>query len=147
MTYRNLLVGSSQVDLTSVTGLTVTDATGLLLTHGPLRQGSGNVTIEGMPGQAGTIKVYDQFDFTIGFRVSADDDPTFLAALAAVEALFPTNLLPFTRRMSQTLTPFYVDTTCDGEFVGITLTPPDGEPDSLTVDGVLNLRNLSGEWA
>lgn len=147
-------------NLMSLTGFTFRDITPVLLTGGPWR--GENEVIPGMPGEVGTTWVRDAYDMPLPFTIGPEDgsgvissSPTtmraqMLANLAALEAVFTTSNATHTRRLAKATTPFYVDTTCDGQCRSITLEQvvgDEGNPDAFSVDGVLNLRNLSGGWA
>lgn len=140
-------------DVKSVASLHFGDLSGLLETGG-FR--GGNRTIPGMPGQVSYSKVRDAFPFTVPIGLGPEDGSgvlaatlaaqriQFLANYAALQAIFSTNTATLTRRLSKTLTPFYVDTTCSAEFLGFTITE---QPTESTMLGVLSFVNLSGAWA
>lgn len=147
----DLKVGGTSI--LSVPSLSVEDWAGLLAT-GSFR--GANITFPGTDGEASYAKPRDAYDFAIPLNLGPEDGSgavaataslrraQFLANYAALQALFPSNVVALTRVMSSLTTPFHVDTTCNGEFLGFTLTEMVGED---VCRGALLLRNLDGAWA
>lgn len=130
--------------LSSVSTLVITDLTGLL--DQDSFRGENDI-IDGMPGEVGNPLVRAAYDFPVPFRLSGATLPALYANVASLRGLFATSLATYTRRLTKATTPFYVDTTCNGQYLGLTWTRA-GEEDlaALDIGGVLNFRNLDGEW-
>lgn len=140
-------------DLLSIPGLQVEDWSGLLVAGG-FR--GDNQPIAGMDGVVGTTKPRDAYQFSVPFHLGGEDATgvlpsgqaaqraQFLANLAALDALFPTNLLDLIRRLTAAGSPGYADDGCNGEYLGRALTEV---IDPATIKGVLTFTNLDGVWA
>lgn len=146
-----LKVGGTSI--LTVPSLQVEDWSGLIAAGG-FR--GDNITYPGVAGEATYTKVRAAYDFTIPLHLGPEDGSGNVAATealrraqmlsnyAALQALFTTNVVSLTRVMSSAVDPFHVDTTCNGEFLGFTITEAIAED---VVRGVLLLRNLDGVWA
>jgi hypothetical protein len=144
MTYVGPLVDTLFIDGTdiqSIDGLYVADFSAL---HAEGEYRGDPLVLPGRPGQKGYLKKRDAFVMDFPVQLVGDTRAEFLAILAAVRALCPTNLTPLTRRLTSTVDPFYVDDDCLGEYQAgqaVELLNP------ATGRTTLSFLNLSGGWA
>lgn len=105
-----------------------------------------NKVIPGLDGETGVDLVRDAYDFPVPFHIKQPTDAELVAAIAGLRAALNASggRYTLTRRLPQTLTPFYADTTCNGQYRGLTWTDTE---DPLTAIGVVVFRNLDGAWA
>jgi hypothetical protein len=105
-----------------------------------------NKVVPGLPGEVGVDLVRDAYNFSFDFDVAGATDAELVSRIAAVRAVLVASggTYTLTRRLPQTLTPFYNDDTCLGQFRGLewvdTVNP-------LDIRGRVTFRNLDGAWA
>lgn len=153
MPYFGTLVDTLLVDgddIQAIPGVVVESLDGLLA-DAPYR--GDNLTLPGRPGEIGVAKVRGAYTFDVLVALVPDDEDgatatteaarraQFLVNLDALRALFPTNLVTLTRRL--TTADGYADSTCNAEYVPDTafvcLNPTNGRT-------VLQFVNLDGGW-
>lgn len=129
-------------DIATVTGLVVTDFSGLHA-DGPYR--GDNIVLPGSAGQVSYEKVRDAYPFDLPVVLTGDTRQQFIDRLAALRALMDgSNLVTLTRRLTDAGMTGYVDTTCNAEYVAGTAVNLLNASNGRTV---LEFINLDGAWS